>query len=245
MVLWSDDYTVNDPNGGGSGTGSIVTVMALTADGGGPYATFAFDTSKPPNARNHPTGAGVLGDPGHSLIAMRLPHFDPKPAEVLQIIAPPTATKAEILRGTTVVGTATLDRGVARVPLSSPTEVTVRAYDAGGSWWRSGHSPTRSTTGETACTSQRSATGEPVRSGLAQVDEPAYSDCRAAEQRGLCCLVAAEVRRGDGSVGCSRLVSEVECAEGDDAGFVVGALHGACLPEWGQRGVFGGVQSRL
>ena len=154
VVLWSDGYTVDDPDGGGSGTGGIATVMAITPDGGGPYLTYAFDTNKPPTGRNHPTGAGVLGDPARGLIAMRLPHWTAQPTDALQVIAPPAAVRVEVLRNGVTVATAPLDRGVGRLDLAAPAEVTVRALDASGA-----------TVAETAFTDdvdqRRSATGEP------------------------------------------------------------------------------------
>jgi hypothetical protein len=130
-VLWSDDFTVHDPNGRGSGTGKIVTVMAATPDGGGPYLTMASDAGNPATFHRHPTGAGILGDPEHSLITMRLPAWD-KLTDDLQILAPTTAVRAEVIGGGGVIGTATLDRGVGRLTLASPAAVTVRAYDSAG-----------------------------------------------------------------------------------------------------------------
>jgi hypothetical protein len=132
VVLWSDDFPVDDPNGGGSGMGQIATVMAITPDGGGPYITIATDTSKEPNGRNHPTGAGVLGDPDRALIVMRMPHFGPEVPDQLQFIAPPSAVRAEVLRDGTVLATAALDNGVGNVQLRGPIEGTVRVYDASG-----------------------------------------------------------------------------------------------------------------
>jgi hypothetical protein len=106
--------------------------MAITPDGGGPYLTFAFDTHKPPNGRNHPTGAGVLGDPAAALIAMRLPHWTAQTPDDLQLIAPPTAVRAEVVRDGVTVATAALTNGVGRLHLALPAEVTVRAFDASG-----------------------------------------------------------------------------------------------------------------
>jgi hypothetical protein len=132
VVLWSDDFEVDDPQGGGSGTGQIATVMALTEDGGGPYITLATDTNKQPNSRNHPTGSGVLGDPDGALIAMRLPTFSGTIPDWLQIIAPPAAVRAEVLRDATVLGSLSLDKGIGRISLAAPLDATVRTYDAGG-----------------------------------------------------------------------------------------------------------------
>jgi hypothetical protein len=132
VVLWSDDFPVDDPNGGGSGLGQIATVMAVTADGGGPYLTMAADTNKEPNARNHPTGAGVLGDPDRGLVVMRPPTFGPAEPEELQIVAPPAAVRADFLRGGAVVASTPLANGVGRLYLPGPTELTVRVFDANG-----------------------------------------------------------------------------------------------------------------
>ena len=132
VVLWSDRLEVDDPDGGGSGTGAIATVMALTADGGGPYVTIGWDTNDPPTARNHPTGEGILGDPAKALIAMRLPHWTAQTPDDLQVIAPPGATRIQVVGDGTPVAEATPDRGAARIPLPGPVDVTVRAFDASG-----------------------------------------------------------------------------------------------------------------
>jgi hypothetical protein len=132
VVLWSDRLEVDDPDGGGSGTGTIATVMAKTTDGGGPYITIGWDTNDPPNARNHPTGEGVLGDPAKSLIAMRLPHWTAQVPEDLQVIAPPGATRIQVVRDGTPVAEVTPDRGAARIHLPGPVDVTVRAFDNNG-----------------------------------------------------------------------------------------------------------------
>ncbi|WP_238007453.1 hypothetical protein KZZ52_19055 [Dactylosporangium sp. AC04546] len=132
VVLWSDAFEVEEPNGIGTGMGQIATVMAVTADGGGPYITIATDASPQPNTRNHPTGAGVAGDPAKALIAMRLPHFTAEASDALQIVGPPAAKRAEIRQGDTVVMTTPLDNGVGRVELPGPADVTVRAYDEHG-----------------------------------------------------------------------------------------------------------------
>ncbi|MGI5246728.1 hypothetical protein [Dactylosporangium sp. CA-139066] len=129
VVLWSDDFVVNDPNGQGSGTGQIATVMAVTADGGGPYNTFAVDTSPQPNGRNHPTGGGVAGDPAKALIAMRMPTFSKDEPDTLQIIAPPAAVRVEVRTGDTVLATAPLTNGVGKLELAGPLKVKIRVYD--------------------------------------------------------------------------------------------------------------------
>lgn len=133
VVLWSDDYFVEDPNGGGTGMGQIATVMALTSDGGGPYITVATDVSPQPNARTHPTAEGVLGDPDRALIAMRMPHFTMQPPDTLQLVAPPAAVRVDIVRGDgEIVATVPLVNGVGKLDLAGPLQVTVRAFDAQG-----------------------------------------------------------------------------------------------------------------
>ena len=132
VVLWSDDLAVEDPNGTGTGLGQIATVAALTPDGGGPYLTVLLDASPEPNARTHPTAEGVLGDPDRSLLVMRMPHFTPSPPDTLQIVAPPAAVKAELLRDGEPPQTVPLNNGVGRVDLAGPVELTVRALDAQG-----------------------------------------------------------------------------------------------------------------
>jgi hypothetical protein len=154
VVLWSDEYTVDDPGGGGSGVGGIATVIALTPDGGGPYLTYAFDANKPPTGRNHPTGAGVLGNPAAALIVMRLPHWTPSPTDDLQVIAPPAAVRVEVVRDGAVVASAPLTNGVGRFALAAPVEVTVRALDAAGN-------PVAETRFSDNIAQRRSATGEP------------------------------------------------------------------------------------
>jgi hypothetical protein len=115
----------------------VATVMAVTADGGGPYVTLAFDPAAPDaSMRYHPTGNGVLGDPAHGLIAMRLPYYDgPAPSDALQIIGPPTGVRADVLRGGAVVGSTALQDGAGRLTLAKVpdgTKVTVRVSDSAG-----------------------------------------------------------------------------------------------------------------
>jgi hypothetical protein len=129
LVLWSDEV----PQSGmydDSSTALVATVLALTADGGGPYATMAFDPADPTaSMRQHPTGQGVLGDPDHSLIAMRLPGY---PGDPLQVIAPPTAVRVEAVRDGKLVASGPLDRGAGRLAVPHPSTVEVRVYDAAG-----------------------------------------------------------------------------------------------------------------
>ncbi|GAA1573626.1 hypothetical protein GCM10009827_114410 [Dactylosporangium maewongense] len=126
VVLWSDDFAVPD------GVGQIATVMAVTEQGGGPYITIATDTSPEPNGRNHPTGAGVAGNPEHTVIAMRMPHFDDTAPDTLQIVAPPQAVRVDLLKGEEVLATVPLSNGLGRVELPGPLQLTVRALDAQG-----------------------------------------------------------------------------------------------------------------
>ncbi|MGI5179476.1 hypothetical protein ACQEVZ_24415 [Dactylosporangium sp. CA-152071] len=126
VVLWSDDFAVPD------GVGQIATVMAVTEQGGGPYITIATDTSPEPNGRNHPTGAGVSGNPEHTVIAMRMPHFDATAPDTLQIVAPPQAVRVDLLKGEEVLATVPLSNGLGRVELPGPLQLTVRALDAQG-----------------------------------------------------------------------------------------------------------------
>ncbi|GAB3868246.1 hypothetical protein ACFPIJ_24050 [Dactylosporangium cerinum] len=134
VVLWSDDFWVEDPNKVGTGMGQIATVMALTPDGGGPYITLATDASPEPNSRTHPNAAGVIGDPEKALLVMRLPHFTQDPLDTLQIVAPPAAVRVEFVRqgDGAVLATTPLTNGVGRLELPAPVEGTVRAFDAKG-----------------------------------------------------------------------------------------------------------------
>ncbi|MEV4507460.1 hypothetical protein AB0K00_00680 [Dactylosporangium sp. NPDC049525] len=132
VVLWSDDFVVDDPNGGGSGVGQIATVMAVTPDGGGPYITLATDTNPEPNGRDHPTGSGVFGDPERALIVMRLPHFNAEQPTTVQIVAPPAAVRLDLLRDGTVFKSTPLVNGVGQLGLGLGVELTARAYDAQG-----------------------------------------------------------------------------------------------------------------
>jgi hypothetical protein len=132
VVLWSDEYYVEDPNGTGTGMGEIATVMAVTPDGGGPFMTIALDASPQPNARNHPTAEGILGDPDRALLVMRMPHFTQVPPTTLQIVAPPAAVRVEVLRDGQLLATAPLTNGVGKLDLPMPLQATVRATDAQG-----------------------------------------------------------------------------------------------------------------
>ena len=95
--------------------------------------TWAFDTPDGTDARANPTGSGLIGDPATSLIAMRLPGYvGAGPTDTLQIIAPPTATRAEVVRSGSVVASTPLHLGIGSVSVALPASVTVRAYDASG-----------------------------------------------------------------------------------------------------------------
>ncbi|MEV4134023.1 hypothetical protein AB0J72_17865 [Dactylosporangium sp. NPDC049742] len=126
VVLWSDEFVVPD------GVGQIATVMAVTEQGGGPYITIATDTSPEPNSRNHPTGAGIAGNPEHTVIAMRMPHFDDTAPDTLQIVAPPQAVRVDLVKGEEVLATVPLSNGIGRIELPGPLQLTVRALDAQG-----------------------------------------------------------------------------------------------------------------
>jgi hypothetical protein len=131
-VLWSDEIPM--PGLPDSSTAIIATVLALTPDGGGLYATYSFDPANPTaSAGEHPSGNGVLGDPDRSLIAMRLPAYSgTQPTDALQVIAPARAVRAEASRGGTVVATTDLVHGGGQLKVAVPAVVTVRAYDATG-----------------------------------------------------------------------------------------------------------------
>lgn len=132
QVLWSDEIPMSGLEH--SATAIIATVVAVTPDGGGPFATYAFDPAQPDaSTRNHPTGSGIMGDPAHWVIAMRLPWYSgTSTTDALQIVAPPTAVRADLLRDGAVVATVPLNRGAGRTHLALPTSVTVVAYDDAG-----------------------------------------------------------------------------------------------------------------
>jgi hypothetical protein len=117
-----------------SKTAIIATVLARTRDGGGVYYTMSVDPAQPDaSARDHPTGGGVLGDPDHSLIAMRLPYYSGTgPTDQLQIIAPPAATRVDALANGKVLASGNLSRGAGQLRLALPTSATIRAYGAAG-----------------------------------------------------------------------------------------------------------------
>jgi hypothetical protein len=132
VVLWSDDYWVDDFNQTGTGMGQIATVMALTPDGGGPFLTVVLDASPQPNARTHPLAAGAIGDPEKALLVMRMPHFTPDPPDTLQIVAPVTAIRVDLIKDGAVLASTPLANGVGQFSLAAPLDVTVRAFDAQG-----------------------------------------------------------------------------------------------------------------
>jgi hypothetical protein len=130
VVLWSDDFDTKDPSY--PGPSQIATVMAVTADGGGPYITLAVDSKNPPEGRNHPTGQGILGAPEKGLIVMRPPYFTGSEPDYVQIVAPPSAVRAEALRSGTVVAKTGLKDGLGTLRLPAPSSLLFRVYDASG-----------------------------------------------------------------------------------------------------------------
>ncbi|GAA1634588.1 hypothetical protein [Catellatospora bangladeshensis] len=125
-VLWSDQL---DMPGAPGGRAHVVTVQLVTADGGGPYRTMEFGAAG--MGREHPSGSGYAGDPEHTVLVMRLAGFAPEPDDRLQLIAPPGAVRAELVRaGVTTEQALVKGVGTAHVPLDS--EVLVRVYDAAG-----------------------------------------------------------------------------------------------------------------
>ncbi len=136
QVLWCDEVPMAGLTNGS--TAAVVTVQAMTPDGGGPYATYAFDlTGAEPLARDHPSGAGVAGPPDRTLIVMRLPYFA-RQTDTLMVVAPPGAVRAEaVVAGDgTIVATADLSQGVGKFALAARTGVqvnlTVRTFDPAG-----------------------------------------------------------------------------------------------------------------
>jgi hypothetical protein len=130
VVLWSDDFDTKDPSY--PGPSQIATVMAVTADGGGPYFTLAVDSKNPPEGRNHPTGQGILGDPDKGLIVMRPPYFSGSEPDFVQIVAPTSAVRVEALKDGKVVAQTGLTNGLAKLPLPAPSSLLFRAYDRSG-----------------------------------------------------------------------------------------------------------------
>lgn len=124
-VLWSEEV---DMPGTTSGRAHVVTVQAVLADGSGPFTTGAVDTGDR-SYRDHPTGYGMAGDPAHTLIAMRLPHYGAAVGDRLQLIAPPTAVRAEVT-SKTGVQEVTLVNGVGHLAVPPGAMPTIRAYDA-------------------------------------------------------------------------------------------------------------------
>src|SRR5256886_16137148 len=115
QVLWSDEVPM--PGLTRSTAAAIVTVQAMTADGGGPYVTYAYDSTGPDAlVREHPTGDGVLGAPDRALIVMRLPYFEVQ-KDTVQLVAPPGAVHAELVRDGKVAATADLTKGVGQLDL--------------------------------------------------------------------------------------------------------------------------------
>ncbi|WP_144118858.1 hypothetical protein [Catellatospora sichuanensis] len=125
-VLWSDEI---DMPGTTTGRAAIVTVQAVTADGGGPYTTGTIDTGDG-SYRDHPSGYGIAGDVEHSLLAMRLPWYQVE-SDHLQIVAPPAAVRAEVVRGAQTAEAA-LVNGVGGLAVPLGSQLTIRVYDAAG-----------------------------------------------------------------------------------------------------------------
>lgn len=125
-VLWSDEV---DMLGTTTGRAQVATVQMVTEHGGGPYTTGAVDPGDL-SFRDHPRGFGAAGDLAHTLLAVRLPWYEAE-SDRLQIIAPPTAVRAEVVRGTASTSVDLVDgAGGLTVPLDS--QLTIRAYDAAG-----------------------------------------------------------------------------------------------------------------
>ncbi len=120
----------------------VATVLALTPDGGGPFATVAVDPISPyVPPITHPTGDGVIGDPANSLIVQRLPAGAPSGGDAagpppesdhLLIIAPPSAVQAKIIQGGTLVERVELHQGVGQIRMSAKLVIVVRALDQTG-----------------------------------------------------------------------------------------------------------------
>lgn len=130
VVLWSDDFSTGDPSY--PDPSQIATVMAVTADGGGLYFTLAVDSKNPPEGRDHPTGQGVMGAPEKGLIVMRPPYFTGSEPDYVQIIAPPSAVRAEALRSGKVVAKTDLTNGLGKLKLPPASSLLFRVYDASG-----------------------------------------------------------------------------------------------------------------
>ncbi|WP_117209749.1 hypothetical protein [Allorhizocola rhizosphaerae] len=114
--------------GGQVAAAPIATVIALTPDGGGPFATVALDPANPSAPITHPTGDGAVGDPARSVIVHRLPGA----SDHLLIIAPQSAVQAKIVQGGTVLTRVDLHQGVGWGRLSEKLTVVVRALDPAG-----------------------------------------------------------------------------------------------------------------
>ncbi|MEV0455913.1 hypothetical protein [Catellatospora methionotrophica] len=125
-VLWSDEI---DMPGTTTGRAAVATVQAVTADGGGPYTTGTVDTGDG-SYRDHPSGYGIAGDLEHTVLAMRLPWYQVE-SDRLQLIAPPAAVRAEVVRGTRT-DEATLVDGVGGLTVPLGSQLTIRVYDAAG-----------------------------------------------------------------------------------------------------------------
>ncbi|GIG10945.1 hypothetical protein [Catellatospora coxensis] len=125
-VLWSSQ--VPAPGAAGA-TGRAATVQVVTTDGGGPYFTGIADADG--NWRDHPTGSGFAAGPEQALIVMRLPSYAAEDNQRLQIIAPPAAVRAELVRDGQVEEVP-LTKGAGWWTEAGKVTATVRAYDAAG-----------------------------------------------------------------------------------------------------------------
>jgi hypothetical protein len=129
IVIWSDDYDV-DP-AGGQNPGQIAVVLAMTKDGGGPYLTLAVDGSKEPLARTSGNGGGIAGDPGKLLVVFRMPSFGAL-SPTVQIIAPSTAVRADLIQDGSVRSTIPLTDGLGTTKLAEHQDAVFKVYDTSG-----------------------------------------------------------------------------------------------------------------
>ncbi|GAA2404701.1 hypothetical protein Cme02nite_63460 [Catellatospora methionotrophica] len=125
-VLWSEQVPAP---GAADGLVQAVTVQVVSADGGGPYTTGFVDGAG--DWRDQQTASGFAADPAHALIVLRLPSYVAEDNERLQIIAPPSAVRADLVQDGRATQIA-LTKGVGWRLVPPKATVTVRAYDAAG-----------------------------------------------------------------------------------------------------------------